>query len=315
MKKTLIAAGIAAVIAAPAAMADVQVSGQLKVFQVVSENGNDTWLSDNSITFKSSEDLGNGLTAFGQATIDLDSSDSAQTVGSNKDMKLGLKGSFGTFVAGRMESLTEGVQSGKFDDGRSKHSGDAMQLESPITNLDRVNALAYISPTVNGIHAAIAFADASATSAGTSANSFNDSSNTGMFDAGVDMLVAYDNGPLNITATRFNSEAANSDIDAISASYKMGDATVKVGYFDKDNGADDSIISLSYDMGNNNLLIGYRDGKDSSGYDHDVLALKITHKLSKKTGVWAGYRATSDGTSASASTDADVAHWGMYHKF
>jgi predicted porin len=304
MKKTLIAAGIAAVVAAPAAFADVQVSGQLKVFQVINENGEDTWLSDNSITFKSSEDLGNGLTAFGQATLDLDASDNSNSVGSNKDMKLGLKGSFGTVMAGRMEALTEGVQSAKFDDGRSKHTGDAMQLESPLTYFDRVNAIAYVSPTVNGFHAAAAFADGS-TGTGTG----------GMFDAGQDYLVAYDNGPLNVTATHFASEAANSDVDTVSATYKMGDATVKVGYFDKDNGADDTIVSLSYDMGNNNLLIGYRDGEDSSGYDHDVLALKITHKLSKKTGVWAGYRATSDGTSATASTDVDVAHWGMYHKF
>jgi predicted porin len=112
MKKTIIAAAIATVIAAPA-MADVSVSGVVEQsFEKVDVDTMDDWngYTDSGLTFKASEDLGNGLTAFAQISLDTDNQDSATRTGnSEKDSKVGIKGGFGTVVVGRMEDFTEGV--------------------------------------------------------------------------------------------------------------------------------------------------------------------------------------------------------------
>lgn len=319
MKKTLIAAGIAAAMAAPSAFAEVKISGQLKMTFASVENGEDLIDYDNSLTFASSEDLGNGLTAFGSATLDLDTSEDAASVGNNKDMKLGLKGAFGTLVMGRMESLTEGKVSSKFDDGKASHGNafsstttsaynDILQLESSATAFGRHNAVAYISPTVNGFHAAAALIDNAATHA-----------TGGYFDAATEVLVAYDNGPLSIVASRINFEtdttgsqtgAVAPDTDSIVASYKMGDMKFTVGRFDSDDdNREDNIVRFDYKMGNNSLLLGYKDG-EADNNDHTVISAKLTHSMSKQTAVWVGYRDNEDNN-----VDGSVGHVGMIHKF
>jgi len=184
MKKTMIAMAVAGVVAAPMASADVAVSGQLKYTLGTTENGNDLSPStDNAVSFNTSEDLGNGLTAFGSLTIDSDAGSSAAN-GMEKDAKLGIKGDFGTVVMGRMEYLTEGVMSAMMDDGASAHTA-GKQLETALTNFGRDMAVAYVSPTYSGIHVALAGSNAADT------NSFTNS----------DILIAYDNGPLSLKAS------------------------------------------------------------------------------------------------------------------
>jgi predicted porin len=327
MKKTLIAAGIAAVMAAPAAFADVKIGGQVKVTFSAEENNEDQWLYDNSLTFAASEDIGNGMTAFAEITLDTDSNtDTANASGvantqtngilNNKDQKVGIKGAFGTVVMGRMESLTEGKISSKFDDGASSHgsvfgssaNSNTVQLESTGTSFGRHNALAYVSPTINGFHAAVALIDNASTP-----------TTGGFADAAREVLVAYDNGPLSVAASRIEFEADTKssrsgavapDTDSIVASYKMGDAKVSVGRFDSDDdNRTDNIVRLDYKMGNNSLIVGYKDG-EADNVNYDVLSVKATHHFSKRTGVWVGYRAKDSGTA-----DTDQVHLGMIHKF
>jgi len=292
MKKTLIAAGIAAVMAAPVAFADVSVSGQVKVTIADSDTSDFGPTFDNALSFKASEDLGNGLSAFAQITLDTDNDKASSAPGgSGKDQKLGLKGSFGTLVVGRMETLTEGVISAKFDDGASAHGG-ATQLESDITSISRVNAVAYVSPTVNGFHVAAA--------------GVLDGADNGL-TAATDLLVAYDNGPLSVVAARASFDAAGVDnITSIAASYSMGDAKVSVGRFDQDNETD-MVYRLDYKMGNNSLILGHRDDENSAD---DVTSIKLTHSMSKRTAVWLGHRIKDN-----AQASGDVTHFGMIHKF
>jgi predicted porin len=309
MKKTLIAAGIAAVVAAPAAFADVTVSGQVKwTMTDGGTTGSETrnMTSDNALTFKASEDLGNGLTAFAQITLDTDndaSSTSAGTGTQQKDAKAGIKGAFGTVVYGRMETLSEGVASAKMDDGRSSHGADA-NLESSLTSLGRVNAIAYISPTVNGFHAAIAGTSVS------NSETFSD----------VDVLVAYDNGPLSLMATYADLDATNgafasaltydTEATTLTGSYTMGDikGTVQRVNSDPATGADstDMIYRIDYKMGNNSLLLGMKDAESNQD---DVDVVKLTHSFSKQTAAYAGYRRTGDSSKAN--------DWfvGAIHKF
>jgi predicted porin len=305
MKKTLIAAGIAAVVAAPAAFADVAVSGQVKMtFKSVEAYNNGATVTgydfDNALTFKASEDLGNGMSAFATISLDLDNmADSANTTldKSSKDQVVGIKGSFGTVMGGRMETLTEGKVSSRLDDGSKAHAANE-QTESDLTTVGRANAIAYITPTFNGFHAAVAVVDAG-----------TDADDQTIEATGTDVAIFYDNGPLSIAASSLDRKnSTTTDVDQIVASYKMGEAKVTVGYVEKDT-SEDMIFRLDYNLGGgNSLLVGYRDmDRADNTTEYDPLSVKLTHAFSKRTAVWAGYRSKDNA--------GDVMHAGMIHKF
>ena len=314
-KKTLIAAAVAT-LASSVAMADVSVSGQVKTYFVTTDAtsaGNDgkDWapVTDTAIDFKASEDLGNGMSVFAQISLDTDAinastTDTTTNQSSEKDSKLGLKGGFGTLVMGRMETLSEGAVSSMMDDGGA--------LESPlITGFDRYDAIAYVSPTVNGLHAAIA-----GTTNG-DAITTDDKDGDGMFQH-IDFVVAYDNGPLSVKVARADIDAAdnstaNYDVTTIAASYKIGALKVSAMNVEKDfddTTADlgDDIYRLDYTMGNNSILLGHRSNDaGTGGTSNDLTSLKLTHKLSARTAAWVGVRDVESG--------ADQTHFGMIHKF
>ena len=314
-KKTLIAAAVAT-LASSVAMADVSVSGQVKTYFVTTDatsagnNGKD-WapVTDTAIDFKASEDLGNGMSVFAQISLDTDAinastTDTTTNQSSEKDSKLGLKGGFGTLVMGRMETLSEGAVSSMMDDGGA--------LESPlITGFARYDAIAYVSPTVNGLHAAIA-----GTTNG-DAITTTDKDGDGMFQH-IDFVVAYDNGPLSVKVARADIDAAdnstaNYDVTTIAASYKIGALKVSAMNVEKDfddTTADlgDDIYRLDYTMGNNSILLGHRSNDaGTGGTSNDLTSLKLTHKLSARTAAWVGVRDVESG--------ADQTHFGMIHKF
>ena len=314
-KKTLIAAAVAT-LASSVAMADVSVSGQVKTYFVTTDAtsaGNDgkDWapVTDTAIDFKASEDLGNGMSVFAQISLDTDAinastTDTTTNQSSEKDSKLGLKGGFGTLVMGRMETLSEGAVSSMMDDGGA--------LESPlITGFARYDAIAYVSPTVNGLHAAIA-----GTTNG-DAITTDDKDGDGMFQH-IDFVVAYDNGPLSVKVARADIDAAdnstaNYDVTTIAASYKIGALKVSAMNVEKDfddTTADlgDDIYRLDYTMGNNSILLGHRShDAGTGGTSNDLTSLKLTHKLSARTAAWVGVRDVESG--------ADQTHFGMIHKF
>ena len=314
-KKTLIAAAVAT-LASSVAMADVSVSGQVKTYFVTTDAtsaGNDgkDWapVTDTAIDFKASEDLGNGMSVFAQISLDTDAinastTDTTTNQSSEKDSKLGLKGGFGTLVMGRMETLSEGAVSSMMDDGGA--------LESPlITGFARYDAIAYVSPTVNGLHAAIA-----GTTNG-DAITTDDKDGDGMFQH-IDFVVAYDNGPLSVKVARADIDAAdnstaNYDVTTIAASYKIGALKVSAMNVEKDfddTTADlgDDIYRLDYTMGNNSILLGHRSNDaGTGGTSNDLTSLKLTHKLSARTAAWVGVRDVESG--------ADQTHFGMIHKF
>ena len=287
-KKTLIAAAVATV-ASTAAMADVTVSGQVKYTLTDTANSTSDWspASDNEITVKSSEDLGNGLTTFAQITLDVDANNDEAGAG-EKDAKLGIKGGFGTLVMGRMEYLVEGAFSSKMDDGSGKTESNQ------ITGFDRANAVAYVSPTVNGLHVAAA----------------------GSNDAAADMftnkevLAVYSNGPLSVMASHVDVKDTQA-MNSLYASYAIGDAKISAMTVDTDYDAAattdlrDNIIRLDYTMGNNSLLI---INKDADAANADRTAVKLTHKFSKRTAAYVGVR-NNDGTTE------DETYVGMITKF
>jgi predicted porin len=304
MKKTLVAAGIAAVVAAPA-FAEVQVSGMVKQGFTWSENAAMSESRNNTLTFSASEDLGNGLSAFAKIVLDVDVS--AADDSDTQDNIVGLKGGFGTVVTGRMEDFTEGKIHSKATLFTSIDTGGAAveaMLPSPAGRTD--GAIAYVSPTMNGLHFGVA--------------TYNDEA--------TDIAVFYDNGPLSIAAayetqkpSLTGTTTTNDQTTAsIAASYAMGDAKVTVVHAKQDNDAgtaandiDGTVYRLDYKMGNNAITVAYGDGETGAGADNgDVTAIELVHSFSKRTAFGVAY--TMDDNPGSTA-DVDSLSVALMHKF
>ena len=317
MKKTLIAAGIAAVVAAPA-FADVKISGAVEQAFTQIENGDFTGTSDNALVFSASEDLGNGLSAFATIAMDPDN-EAADNAGSGmdyKDQKVGLKGSFGTVVVGRMEGFTRSKISSKMTfEGAGGAQGDGTgsietNFEGTGTTARANDAIAYVSPTMNGFHFGVATYE----------------------DNAQDYALFYDNGPLSIAASRTvvksTAGAANKDEENtnVAVSYAMGDlkATVLYSATDDDAGTagkdgEDMAYRLDYKMGNNTISLGYLDNEttattaaDRDAGVKDVMVAEVVHSFSGRTSAYASYSSVDHATNTS---DADYFTVGLKHKF
>ena len=278
MKKTIIAASVAALVAAPA-FADVKISGNV-IQEFVSNNASGLGASGDQgldseaavdLVFSVSEDLGNGMSAF--AKIHQLSDDGSGSQGP-ADQIVGIKGDFGTIVAGRMESFTEGKVSamGAVD------SSDTLSIEvHPYATSRAEGGFAYVSPSFNGLTFGVAgfamnntganaststsiisvsgvtnlsAAGAAVVTSGSvtatiqhetsvAAVSTNESAN---FDA-IDVMLEYANGPLLVRlsqertdAATFNTGDKDQTTTAFGINYKLGDVTLAGTYYDVDNG-------------------------------------------------------------------------------
>jgi hypothetical protein len=309
MKKTILAASVAALVAAPAAFADVNISGNV-IQEFVSDDASGH--SDHGIdseaavdlVFSVSEDLGNGMSAF--AKIHQMSDDGSGSQGP-ADQIVGIKGDFGTIVAGRMEDFTEGKVSAM----AANDSSDTLSIETNrgFSTGRSEGALAYISPSFNGFTFGIAgFAmnntgsDASTTTATISmaageinvqegqvisqgntqqqyisaaattytsltSNAANVTDQTASFDA-IDVMVEYANGPLLVRASR--------------------QVTDKEAFNVSSNAKDEVVMNfgVNYTMGDTTLTGTYYevdngDGQDANDVDGYFVGVK--HKMGANT--------------------------------
>jgi len=263
MKKTIIAASIAAVAAAPAAFADVSISGYASA-----EFVEDRMFVNNDIVFQASEDLGNGMKATAKYHQFTDTAGTVAAETANEasaDMSITLSGDFGSLTAGRSEGFDEGVFAafvnidashdldleGNFDGGQAVQTRD--------------ERLKYVSPSFNGLKVGVTTQDN-----GTS--KFEDK----------EYMVSYSANGLMVMAGR--SDEGTNETTNIAASYKMGDLEVRAAKRDLDvNGVetDATFIGAKYTMGANTLAIGSVDGDAS-----DATIVSVAHALSKKTSVY-----------------------------
>jgi len=321
MKKTIIAAAIATVVAAPA-MADVSISGQIEqTFTDTEGTGQWQGSTDNNIKFAASEDLGNGMTAVADFTLDVDSTDDEYNASAEKattnnlDAKVGLKGSFGTVVMGRMEDFTES----KAMSMMTLNGTLAVEATGNATRLD--DAIAYVSPSFNGLTVGVAgyMLPTAATSGAGIATADDDA-----FDA-TDIMISYANGPLNVILTqeKANAEAADDytigkTTTSLGASYAAGDLKVSALFVDRedlDNNStydtEDAMYRVDYTMGANKITIAHLDDETNSSTGTtgtDVTAFEVTHSFSNRTSVYVG------ATDEDGSNNDDV-YVGMIHKF
>ena len=351
MKKTLIAASVAALVAAPAAFADVKISGN--VIQEFVTDGDDTGTSEDGLeskaavdlVFSMSEDLGNGMTAF--AKIHQLSDNGAGDQGP-ADQVVGLKGDFGTIVAGRMEDFSEG----KVAAMASVDSSDTLLIE-PNGAFDtgrNEGGIAYVSPSFNGLTfgvagyamsnggvAAVAGTNASAAGGavvtiGSAAAVSKDA------DANIDatdIMVEYANGPLLVRASYENVDKSVYNVDQttgkdqkttqIAMSYKMDNITLVGHHFDVENGGgtdtndtDGFMVGAKVGMGANTFGLGYSEetnvnsGTKQTNGDNEAWIVSVDHALSKRTSLTAAYKSLDD---KDASADKDNFAVGIKHVF
>ena len=332
-KKTLIAAAVAT-LASSVAMADVSVSGRVEQGFSDEDAGTTGWagFTDNQINIKASEDLGNGMSAFGQLSM--------RNTGAEMDSKLGVKGSFGTVVLGRMEDFSEGVVAAT----QSTMGTNEGELGA---QHDRTsNGMAYVSPTINGLHFGVA--------------GFAGLTPTSNLDA-IDLIIAYDNGPLSVKLARENTDGTQYDVAAVaqvlgkyitsdavatttvgqnqvliapvaaaaattgsdhkvtslSIGYSMADLSGSALWVKEEGGtsgnvdATDLMVRLDYKMGANKLTLQHaKDESNTSAAaaDVDTNIVELSHAFSKRTTAYIGF-ADSD------SAAKENTYVGMQHTF
>lgn len=261
MKKTIIASAIAAVVAAPAAFAEVSISGYASA-----EFVEDTMFVNNDIVFKASEDLGNGMKATAKYHQFTDTNGAGTDADENEaDMSITLSGDFGSLTAGRSEGFDEGVFAAFVNIDASHDLDLEGNFDGGTAVQTRDERLKYVSPSFNGLKVGVTTQDN-----GTS--KFEDK----------EYMVSYSANGLTVMAGR--SDEGTNETTNIAASYKMGGLEVRAAQRDLDvNGVetDATFIGAKYTMGANTLAIGSVDADAG-----DATIVSVAHALSKKTSLY-----------------------------
>jgi len=297
MKKTIIAAAVAAAVAAPAAFADVKISGVIN--QEFADLGNDTNSDSNvDLVISGSEDLGNGMKASFKIHTMYDDGiiGSGTTAGAQADQSISLSGDFGTITTGRFEPMIEGMVVSM----AATDAADSISIESAQSSATRSEGgLRYMSPNMNGFQVGIE-GFASTETAGT-----DDFDTTAVY-------ASYSNGGLTVKIADESREGATSasttvnDTTAIAVQYKMDALTLRVVDQDSDNNAmDETFFGATYAMGANTFGLGVRDS-DTATTDGDV-TYSVSHALSKRTSVHLVHMA-EDQASAEDQTVVGITH-------
>jgi predicted porin len=305
MKKTIVAAAVAALVAAPAAFAEVSISGQINVEFSDNETGDSSGDYHSDVVLKGSEDLGNGMKAgfVYHLVSDGDGNDSgAVSVGG--DTAISLAGDFGTINLGRMEPFVEN----KLASVANIDASEELDLEFNPGSGNSINAgrsdtgIKYVSPNMNGLTIGVeAYAD----------------ENVGTDDWDTTAVYAsYSAGGLTVqVASENNDEALVGDTTAYSIQYTMGDISVRAVNVDLDSptagdDAETTVVGASYKMGNNEFAIASivdAKGTNVSAQDGDTI-YSLKHSLSKSTSVYLVHFSDDTGT-------ADQTLVGMKHSF
>jgi predicted porin len=273
MKKTLVAAAVAASFAAPAvSFADVAISGN--VIQEFVTDSDDTGTSEDGLVsaaavdlvFSVSEDLGNGMSAFAKIHTLRDNGGSG-----NADQVVGIKGDFGTIVAGRMEDFSEG----KVAAMAAVDSSDKLSIEpNGYHQTGRAEGgLAYVSPSFNGLTFGIAGYALPNGSTGTSSVAIDGVGGvTATYVSGVQASTETKSVSITNDGTSITYSASTKDADAkfdatdVMVEYANGPLLVRVARETVDGGVysatagtpdkETDSIAVSYKL-DNITLVGY----------------------------------------------------------
>lgn len=259
MKKTLVA--VAALAAATGAMAQVTISGFFDqayntvrsttaagASSTISSIGSNA-IGQDSIGFAVSEDLGNGLTAFGAVNFITNVTTPSGAVTGDNGSGVGVKGDFGTVGFAQGYSLV----------WKTTNAADATGYGSGVGNVHTVgagsnggNAAYYVLPTIiSGLGLSVEKAQGETTSRQGDYLGMNISYTTGGF------MASYSTGKFTSTgaATGYTDIPAVGDIAATTEAVTAG-AKSSI-----------SALALTYDFGMAKLFAGYNSNQ--SGGDTD----------------------------------------------
>jgi hypothetical protein len=281
MKKTIVAAAVAAVFAAPA-MADVKLSGAI-FYETGVTGANDSSVSEvyTDIVFSGSEDLGNGMKAGFQIVQTQDNAEAVNADTAEGTRTVSLSGDFGSIMGGSFESYTEGnIMSMAASEG--VHT---VSIEPNAGNATMATGHRYTSPSFQGVKVI--------------AEAFND----GVSTVGIEYS---GNG---ITA-KYAQEASVLDVDSFAIQYKMGDLTVKAVNTQANDGDEITFAGATYTMGANTFGLGLiTDAKGNDASTDGDMTISVAHALSKSTTVQLAVKDDD-----SAATD-DKTILSLVHKF
>jgi len=308
-KKLLaIAVGAAMVAGSAAAMADATVYGKVHVSVDSLDNGasgsvatgsadnSGLYLSSNSsrLGIKGSEDLGDGLSAIYKYELTTSYTSASDNISGNRNAYLGLKGGFGTVLAGRHDTpyKTVGRKSDMFGDTIA----DARNLTNDGGQDARVDNVLVYANSFGAVDLALAYV-----------------LDDGVKDAGANGLsLGFKQGPLKLAAALQNVNKAapaakDSSAYRITAGYMMGAATINANYeSETDAGGvagNDSTgwgLGAAFKAGMNTFKATYqtRDNDLGTKDTGTLMALGVDHKLGKNTKVYAIYASMSNDSGA-----------------
>jgi len=300
MKKTIVAAAVAAVIAAPAAFADIKISGQITA-EMNDTSGSDLALVEaTDIVISGSEDLGNGM----KVSFKMAGSPDAMTAGQSTaagaigedDRFVTLSGDFGSVQLGRYEQL---VSADGSDVANSLSSSEVLSVEEKTNAGARGNqGVRYSSPSFNGVTVKV----------GGMMDAKDSSTDTTKDFGSSEYQIKYSNAGLMVSYTSESDDVNAKDTDVIAVKYTMGDITVAVTDYDTTGTTTDAtIVGAKYTMGNNSIAGAYVTSHGTVANEGDFI-LKATHAMSKSTSAWVGYE-----NDDSSSNDTVVV--GLKHAF
>jgi len=262
MSKKIMALALAAASGAAFAQSNVTIYGNVDVGWVntggnsgattaSSRNAVQSAGSQSYVGFKGTEDLGNGLKALFDLQYRISPDENAGLTQAGHQY-VGFTGNFGTAVAGYLDGIRYGIY-GKYNPFGNYSIGN---FASMTTQYDRAaNAVAYISPAMNGFTLVLATATNTQGAEG-SINSWHVPAGASGGNRGDDRLFSanlqYANGPLNADLDYETTKAvgyANSRLYVITtgASYDLG--PVKIGgVYDIIKGDPNSLIGGNIDL-------------------------------------------------------------------
>jgi len=309
MKKTIIASAVAAAVAAPAAFADVKISGMVnpEFSDSNASTGYDASVNTD-LVISGSEDLGNGLkasfkyhlfhddgastTASTTSTVitsittatSLDTVlNSASVANKVADLSVALSGDFGAVKLGRFETHNMAYFHGKADLDPSHD----ITLEDTNGQQSRDNGGIEYTGNFNGVTVV----------AGMHVDAGDGNSGTDDEDADItDIAIKYSINGLTVAAgqTVHKSSAADEEVTNLFAEYKMGDLTVRALNREVEGSATNDLttVGAAYKMGANTIAYSVTDSDDAQDGDS---VLSVSHAMSKNTNVYIARKNDDDG--------------------
>jgi len=279
MKKTLIAASIAAFVAAPAAFAEVSIYGKAHLAAEFYNSAADEDQIDSRASrfgIKASEDLGNGMSAFVKYEFGADTIDGNNGL-TARDAFMGLKGDFGTLTVGRMAAPTKAVLYGTGNVQLADANAGFDFASNYASKGTRVNNAVAYGTKVGGVNLTLA--------------TVGDDNGDNFADQAIGLST--DVGSVHVGFAHINDDG-DENLTIAGAKMSMDALTLGVVYEDAEDYSDTLGASASYKMGSNVASVSVSSREYDNGNDLDVTTFGLEHKFSKKTSAYLSYASVED---------------------